>query len=150
MRGNQDIIALEYLVYSSSDLFFFLTEQAKSNVGAGVTGKIPQNKVYFFKAFNMDDKTVQLGLGFFLTVARKHADEQNKSQVLREFIFAFTLLSRELYAIPIESWVSRLPLNAIPRRKETSKCSFCYMQHKNTLIILFVCFFLCNRMNLKT
>lgn len=51
----------------------------------------------------MDDKIMQLDLGVFLRVAGKHADEQNKSQMSREFIFAFTLLRSELYTIPIES-----------------------------------------------
>lgn len=102
-EGKSGLLLLSICSSSAFQIFFFLTEQAKSNVGAGVTGKIPQNGVYFFKAFNMDDKIMQLGLGFFLTVARKHADEQKKSQMLREFIFALTLLNRELYKIPIES-----------------------------------------------
>lgn len=57
-------------IYSSSvlQIFFFLAGQAKSDVEAGVTGKIPQNEVYFFKAFNMDDKAMESGLRFFLTV----------------------------------------------------------------------------------
>lgn len=69
MRENQDITALEYLLqFSLTDFFFFLAAQAKSDVEAGVTGKIPQNEVYFFKAFNMDDKAMESGLPFFLTV----------------------------------------------------------------------------------
>lgn len=46
---------------------------------------------------------MQLDFGVFPTVARKLANEQNKSQMFREFIFAFILLSRELYTIPTES-----------------------------------------------
>lgn len=97
------LLLLSIYSHSASQIFFSLRNSPKSNVGAGITGKIPQNEVCFFKALNMDDKIMQLGLGFFLRVAGKHVDEQNKSQMSREFIFAFTLLRSELYTIPIES-----------------------------------------------
>lgn len=40
----------------------------------------------------MDDKMVQLDF-FSLTVARKDTDEQNKNQMLRDFMFALILVS---------------------------------------------------------
>lgn len=92
-ESGHNMTALQFLLKFSLTGFFSWQNRAKSNVGAGIAGKTsPKGKVCFFETLNMDDKMVQLDF-FSLTVARKDTDEQNKNQMLRDFMFALILVS---------------------------------------------------------